>query len=164
MAGNKSRMSMQLLDCDGDKIFSGDKLKNKSSGDLYSVKFGRYSLNDESWSYGFYLINLEYLSIHEIPEDFDGKIKLKKEHSNNDLEKEIYLNLKCSGVDIGGEFNKRFAATYSDVVQIGENEYKQVRTTKVFSYRDSFLKVIEWLKSIGVKDPNVNSVDISEVE
>ena len=73
------------------------------------------------------------------------------------------FNFKCSGLDFGTQFDKKFAATYSEAVQIGENEYKQVRTTKVFSYRDSFLKVIEWLESIGVKGPNINSVDISEV-
>jgi hypothetical protein len=59
--------------------------------------------------------------------------------------------------------NKKFAATYSEAVQIGEYEYKQLRTTKVFSYSDSFLNVIDWLKSIGVKNPSINSVDISEV-
>ena len=59
--------------------------------------------------------------------------------------------------------NKKFAATYSEAVQIGEYEYKQIRTTKVFSYRDSILNVIDWLKSIGVKNPSINSVDISEV-
>ena len=59
---------------------------------------------------------------------------------------------------------KKFAATYSEAVQIGEYEYKQLRTTKVFSYEDSFLKVIEWLESIGVKDPDINSVDISGVD
>ena len=59
---------------------------------------------------------------------------------------------------------KKFAATYSEAVQIGEYDYKQVRTTKVFSYNDSFLRVVEWLESIGVKEPNINSVDISEVE
>ena len=59
--------------------------------------------------------------------------------------------------------SKKFAATYSECVQIGEYEYKQLRTTKVFSYGDSFLNVIDWLKSIGVKNPSVSSVDISEV-
>lgn len=59
---------------------------------------------------------------------------------------------------------KKFAATYSEAVQIGEYEFKQIRTTKIFSYRDSVLKVIEWLESIGVKNPDINSVEISEVD
>lgn len=74
------------------------------------------------------------------------------------------FNLKCSGADVGDEFDKKFAATYSEPFQVGEHEHRQIRMTKVFSYRDSFLKVIEWLKSIGVKNPNINSVDISEVD
>lgn len=59
---------------------------------------------------------------------------------------------------------KKFAATYSVAVQIGEYEYKQIRTTKVFSYEDSILKVVEWLESIGVKNPDINSVEISGVD
>jgi len=59
---------------------------------------------------------------------------------------------------------KKFAATYSEAVQIGEFEFKQIRTTKVFSYRDSILGIMEWLESIGVKNPDINSVEISGVD
>lgn len=164
MSENKKRMTTQLLDCVGDKIYSGDKLVNESNKDSYVVKFGRYSLDDERFSYGFYLVNLECLSIHEMPDDINGKIKLKKDSEAKSKEADLYLNLKCSGVDLGGNFDKKFAATYSEAVQIGEHEFKQVKTTKVFSYRDSFLKVIEWLESIGVKNPDINSVEISGVD
>lgn len=60
--------------------------------------------------------------------------------------------------------DKKFAATYSEAVQIGEHEYKQIKTTKIFYYSDSFLRVIEWLESIGAKNPDINSVDISGVD
>lgn len=164
MSENKTRMTTQLFDCAGDKIYSDDKLLNESSKDSYVVKFGRYSVDGERFSYGFYLVNLEFLSIHEMPDDINGKIKLKKESAAKSNEHELYLNLKCSGVNLGASFDKKFAATYSESVQIGEYEFKQARVTKVFSYRDSFLKVIEWLKSIGVKDPDINSVEISGVD
>lgn len=79
-------------------------------------------------------------------------------------EADLYLNLKCSGVDLGGHSHKKFAATYSECVQIGTDEFKQVKKTKVFLYGESFVNVMEWLESIGVKNPTLNSVDISEVD
>lgn len=164
MSENKTRMTTQLFDCVGDKIYSGDKLVNELNKDSYVVKFGRYSLDNESFSYGFYLVDLEHLSIHEMPCDINGKIKLKKDSETKSKEADLYLNLKCSGADLGGNFDKKFAATYSEAVQIGEHEFKQVKTTKMFSYGDSFLKVIEWLESIGVKEPDINSVEISGVD
>lgn len=58
---------------------------------------------------------------------------------------------------------KKFAATYSECVQIGIDEFNQVRTTKVFSYSDSIQDVMGWLLSIGVKEPHITSVVISDV-
>lgn len=58
---------------------------------------------------------------------------------------------------------KKFAATYSEAVQIGEHEFKQVRVTKVFSYDNSVLDVIKWLESINVRGASLSSVTISEV-
>lgn len=58
---------------------------------------------------------------------------------------------------------KMFAATYSECVQIGECEYKQIHLTKVFSYDKSISEIIDWLKSLNVKNPDINSVTISEV-
>ena len=58
---------------------------------------------------------------------------------------------------------KRFVATYSQAVQIGEYEFRQVRTSRVFNYSDSFSVVMGWLEHIGVKEPALSDVDISEV-
>lgn len=58
---------------------------------------------------------------------------------------------------------KKFAATYSEAVQIGEYEFKQVRVTKVFSYDNSVLDVIKWLESLNVRGASLNSVTLSEV-
>lgn len=57
----------------------------------------------------------------------------------------------------------KFAATYSECVQIGEYEYHQVRTTKVFDYSQSINDVMDWLVSLGVKSPQITSVTISDV-
>lgn len=59
---------------------------------------------------------------------------------------------------------KRFVATYSQAVQIGEYEFRQVKTSRVFNYSDSFNDVMGWLKCIGVKEPTLSSVDISEMD
>lgn len=59
---------------------------------------------------------------------------------------------------------RRFAATYSEAVQIGESEWQQVRTTKVFCYSDSLELVMSWLASLGVKNPSLSSVTLSEVD
>lgn len=59
---------------------------------------------------------------------------------------------------------RQFAATYSEAVQIGECEWAQVRTTKVFSYSDSIHSVMIWLESLGVKSPSIASVVISDVD
>lgn len=58
----------------------------------------------------------------------------------------------------------KFVATYSQAVQIGEYEFGQVRTSKVFNYTDSLSEVMDWLEYIGVKEPTLNSVDISELD
>lgn len=58
---------------------------------------------------------------------------------------------------------KQFAATYSEAVQIGQDEWAQVRTTKVFYYSDSFELVMDWLREMGVKNPTISSVVISDV-
>ena len=58
---------------------------------------------------------------------------------------------------------KKFAATYSEPVQIGENEFLQVRTTKVFCYSESINSIMSWLESLGVKEPGITSVAISDV-
>lgn len=57
----------------------------------------------------------------------------------------------------------KFAATYIKCVQIGEYEYHQVRTTRVFDYSHSISDVMDWLVSIGVKNPHITSVIISDV-
>lgn len=58
---------------------------------------------------------------------------------------------------------QRFVATYSQAVQVGEYEFRQVRVSKVFNYTDSISEVMDWLEFIGVKEPTLNSVDISEL-
>lgn len=58
---------------------------------------------------------------------------------------------------------KKFAATYSECVQVGEYEFKQIHLTKVFSYENSISEVVDWLKSLNVKNPDLNSVTLSEV-
>lgn len=54
--------------------------------------------------------------------------------------------------------NDTFTAIYSEPVQIGPDEWKQVRSTKEFSYNSTMNEVMDWLKCLGVKEPDINSV------
>ena len=57
----------------------------------------------------------------------------------------------------------KFAATYVRCIQIGEDEWRNERITKVFLYSDSILDVMDWLEYIGCKKPGLGDVSISEV-
>lgn len=60
--------------------------------------------------------------------------------------------------------SERFIATYKAAVQISYDDYRLVATSKVFSIDDSFTKIIEWLKVLGVKTPKITDVDFSYLD
>ena len=55
----------------------------------------------------------------------------------------------------------KFAATYTTCEQISPDDFNTVRVTKIFDISQSVQEVLEWVKSLGVRDPDINSVDFS---
>ena len=59
---------------------------------------------------------------------------------------------------------KEFVATYGESVQVGSDDYRYVRTSKVFNESDSLGEIMGWLKSLGVREPSVTMVDFSSLD
>ena len=59
---------------------------------------------------------------------------------------------------------KKFAATYSTTVQISYDDFTVHRTTKVFDNSQSMQDVLDWVESLGVRNPDINSVILSDLD
>jgi hypothetical protein len=57
----------------------------------------------------------------------------------------------------------KIAVTYTSCVQVGVESYRDNHVTKIFSFDDSFANILQWAKSIGVRDPKLGDFIISEV-
>lgn len=57
----------------------------------------------------------------------------------------------------------KFVATYTSCVQIGIDTFTDNSISKVFDYSKSIQDVMDWLSSIGVKNPTLSDVRLSEL-
>lgn len=59
-------------------------------------------------------------------------------------------------------YNMKVVATLSAPVQIGVDEWKQVRTSRVFSADRSIANMLTWAESEGIKSPTINDLTLSD--
>lgn len=55
----------------------------------------------------------------------------------------------------------RFVATFARAVQIGPDDWKMDRSSRIFSINCTMRDVLKWLKTLGVTNPNCNDVTFS---
>jgi hypothetical protein len=58
--------------------------------------------------------------------------------------------------------NTIFVVTHSQAVQIGEYEWKQHHHSHVFSMNTTMKEIMNWLKMLGVENPTVNDITLSQ--
>ena len=57
----------------------------------------------------------------------------------------------------------KFVATVTGCVQVGENEYKTVKDSRVFDYNQPFQEVIDWARRYIKIEPVINFIEISHL-
>ena len=57
---------------------------------------------------------------------------------------------------------KKIVVTLSQAVQIGIDEWKQHKVSRVFSVNRSFRDLLEWAEAEGIKNPQASDLQISE--
>lgn len=57
----------------------------------------------------------------------------------------------------------KFVATYTTCAQVGENSWQEYKMSKVFDYVQPLSDVMMWLESLGVKEPNLSCVELSDL-
>lgn len=57
----------------------------------------------------------------------------------------------------------KFVATYTSCVQVGIDTFTDKSVSKVFDYSAPMQNVMDWLESIGVKNPTLSDVRLSEL-
>lgn len=57
----------------------------------------------------------------------------------------------------------KFVATYTSCVQVGIDTFTDKSVSRVFDYQASMQDVMDWLSSIGVKNPTLSDVRLSEL-
>lgn len=57
----------------------------------------------------------------------------------------------------------KFVATYTSCVQVGIDTFTDKSVSKVFDYSKSMQDAMDWLTSIGVKNPTLLDVRLSEL-
>ena len=60
--------------------------------------------------------------------------------------------------------SKEHIITYGQAVQVGHDDYRFIRTSKVITEETNVYDILEWLKGLGVKDPDLTMVDFSTLD
>jgi len=59
---------------------------------------------------------------------------------------------------------KDFIVTYGEAVQVSSDDYSYIRTIKIFKEDASLSDILNWLKSLGVRQPCITMVDFSVLD
>ena len=59
---------------------------------------------------------------------------------------------------------KKHIITYGEAVQVSCDDYRFVRTSKIVNENTTVCDMLEWLKSLGVKDPDLTMLDFSTLD
>lgn len=57
----------------------------------------------------------------------------------------------------------KFVATYTSCVQVGIDTFTDKSVSRVFDYQAPMQDVMDWLGSIGVRNPTLSDVRLSEL-
>ena len=55
----------------------------------------------------------------------------------------------------------RIIATVSGYKQVGENTFRDIHTSKIFSMSASIQEMLDWAKSTGIKNPEIHDLLLS---
>jgi hypothetical protein len=58
--------------------------------------------------------------------------------------------------------DRKVVATISDAVQVGEDAWKQVYTSRVFATSRPIDDILSWAKAQGFKSPTISDIQFSE--
>jgi hypothetical protein len=59
---------------------------------------------------------------------------------------------------------KGHVITYGEAVQVSCDDFRFIRTSKIITEETSVYDMVEWLKSLGVKDPDLTMIDFSTLD
>ena len=59
---------------------------------------------------------------------------------------------------------KEHVITYGEAVQVSSDDYRFIRTSKIITEETNVYDILEWLKSLGVKDPDLTMIDFSTLD
>ena len=59
---------------------------------------------------------------------------------------------------------KEHIITYGEAVQISYDDYRFIRTSKIITEETNVYDILEWLKSLGVKEPDLTMIDFSTLD
>lgn len=59
---------------------------------------------------------------------------------------------------------KEHVITYGEAVQVSCDDYRFVRTSKIITEETNVYDILEWLKGLGVKDPDLTMIDFSTLD
>lgn len=60
--------------------------------------------------------------------------------------------------------SKKHVITYGEAVQVSADDYRFIRTSKVITEQTNVYDILEWLKSLGAKEPDLTMVDFSSLD
>lgn len=59
---------------------------------------------------------------------------------------------------------KEHIITYGEAVQVSADDYRFIRTSKIITEETNVYDILEWLKGLGVKEPDLTMVDFSALD
>jgi hypothetical protein len=59
---------------------------------------------------------------------------------------------------------KEHIITYGEAVQVSTDDYRFIRTSKIITEETNVYDILEWLKGLGVKQPDLTMVDFSSLD
>lgn len=59
---------------------------------------------------------------------------------------------------------KEHIITYGETVQVSADDYRFIRTSKIITEETNVYDILEWLKGLGVKEPDLTMVDFSSLD
>ena len=60
--------------------------------------------------------------------------------------------------------SKKHVITYGDAVQVRPDVYRFVKAIKVITEQTNVYDILEWLRGLGVKNPDLTMIDIISLD
>jgi len=59
---------------------------------------------------------------------------------------------------------EKFVATYGESVQVSTDDYRFIKTSKIFNDSSSIKDILDWLNGLGIKEPCITMIDFSSLD